>query len=105
MRIPMTPADYEKRATKLASQVKAMLAENIWPVRVKRSCMYGDPSDLAKSVGTACVFQNYRDVEPEYEFTYTPPLINELRSNDGRVIFQVIRRGPIWANGPARAVE
>lgn len=97
----VTPEEYERRSARLLRDVKMLLAGNVWPVRVKRSCMWGDPAKLAESVGTACVFQNYYDVEPEYEFTYTPPMIDRLESDKGRLIFQVIRRGPIWAHsGP-----
>jgi hypothetical protein len=92
-RNPITPAEYERRAGKLLRDVKMLLAGNVWPVRVKRSCMYGDPAKLAESVGTACVLQNYRHTEPEYEFTHTPPMIDEFRNDDGDLIFRVIRRG------------
>lgn len=90
-----TPEEYERAASRLERTIRDMLARNIWPVRVKRSCMTGDPVKVAAAVGTACVFWNYRHTEPEYLFTYTPEPINELRAEDGRVIFSVLRRGPI----------
>ena len=98
MRRVYTPEEYERRAGKLERTIRDMLDRNIWPVRVKRSCMFGDPAKIAQAVGTACVFWNYRHTEPEYLFTYTPEPINELLADDGSVIFSVLRRGPIGSS-------
>ena len=99
MRRPaITREQYNERAAKLARTIADMLNRNVWPVRVKRSCMYGDPAKVAATLNVACVFWNYRDVEPEYQFTYTPEPINRLEAADGRLIFEVLRRGPIRAS-------
>lgn len=87
-----TPEEYEQAAARLARTIARMLNEGAWPVRVKRSCMFGDPVKVAEGLGVACVFYGYRHIEPEYHFTYTPEPTDELRDDHGRVIFSVLRR-------------